>query len=123
MKTTIRALATIALLAFFLFIALSTSLPEDENSRYKLLLINTDENCNFHDFNFYFMVDSTKMDTLKTSLLIWPKDSLINFFRKENSLIHINYICDCPPDGKQKTIQNPVNQDTSSIITIKLACK
>ena len=118
-----KLLASVVVLAFFLFIALSTSLPEDENSRYKLILINTDKNFYLHDFKFHFMADSAKMDSFKTAWLIWPKDSLINSFRKEDSLVHISYICECPPAGKQKFMQYPVDKDTSSVITIRLACE
>ena len=122
MKTTIKTLVSVFVLAFFMLIAWATS---DGNDYFgpayvDFLVKNQSDSCTVSSLNLIYRVRRDNIDTLrKTALEILPSDSL---YLTEEALkfLSLQYTCNCPDSAFLQ--EGVVVIDSFSVNELNLDC-
>jgi hypothetical protein len=123
MKTTIKALVSAAVLAFFLLIAWATSYPDDYPYPVytEFLIINQSDSCKVKELSYVFKARRDNLDTLNSfPVTIEPGDSL--WAAQEGQRYEkLLYACYCPDTLFVQEVD--IEVDTNFIAELIIGCE
>lgn len=122
MKTRIKILASVAVLAFFLLIGWATSYPDDDIYKFltDLSFQNDSDSCTVTGVSLIYRARRDNDDTLfLPNYVLAPGDTILQTFERL-AYKELDYTCNCPNDTTLLAVD--MVTDTSYYQEIKIDC-